>query len=47
MPIAVPTMPCARLKWPLPNATSATINGTMTLNTAAVMPSNTCTATST
>ena len=25
MPVAVPTMPCARLKWPLPKATSATI----------------------
>ena len=46
MPVAVPTMPCARLKWPLPNATSATISGIITLNTAAVMPSNTCTATS-
>ena len=36
MPVAVPTMPCAKLKWPLPKAMSATINGIMTLNTAAV-----------
>ena len=46
IPVAVPTMPCARLKWPLPNAMSATISGIMTLKTAAVMPSNTWTATS-
>ena len=46
MPVAVPTMPCARLKWPLPNATSAKINGTITLKTAAVTPSKIWTATS-
>ena len=29
MPTAVPTMPCARLKWPVPRVMSATISGTM------------------
>jgi glycosyltransferase involved in cell wall biosynthesis len=38
MPTAVPMMPCARLKCPLPNATSATISGTITLKTAAIAP---------
>ena len=45
MPVAVPMMPSARLKCPLPKATSATISGIITAKTAAVMPSNTCTAT--
>ena len=46
MPIAVPTMPWARLKRPVPRVRSATISGTITPNTAAVMPSSSCTATS-
>ena len=46
MPVVVPTMPCARLKWPVPRVISAMISGTMTPSTAAVMPSSIWTATS-
>src|SRR5262245_23832202 len=46
MPMPVPTIPCARLKRPVLRAMSAIVSGTSTPNTAAEMPSSTCTATS-
>src|SRR5262245_22838227 len=46
IPIPVPTIPCARLKWPVPRVMSAIVSGTSTPNTAAQIPSSTCTATS-
>ena len=46
MPVAVPTMPWPRLKWPVPRVRSAITSGTMTANTEAVTPSSSCTTTS-
>ena len=44
MPTKVPMMPWPRLKCPVPRVRSATTSGTMTLNTAAVTPSRSCTS---
>src|SRR5215472_15231565 len=46
IPIPLPTMPWARLKRPVPRVISAIVSGTSTPNTAALMPSSSCTATS-
>ena len=45
IPMVVPITPWARLNRPVPRVTSATMSGTMTLNTEAVSPSSSWTAT--
>ena len=46
MPMAKPTKPSAKLKWPLRPAISAVISGSSTPRQAPAMPSSTCTRTS-
>jgi hypothetical protein len=40
IPTVVPTIPCPRLKCPVPRVTSAMTSGTMTASTAAETPSS-------